>query len=256
MLRCVRLFATRWAVAGQAPLSMEFCQSRILEWVAIPFSRHSSQPRDQTQVSSIAGGLFTVWVTREAQALVIQLEHLDLAMPEAIFILRSHRIPKLAWARFQSLSPKVSWLSHKYFHRDCNIKNIKWDLWFGTFKIYEKKIGKEIAEEGDATEFSRCMCLIDRTKLSVPDSELWVLHSFVFCIFTVVSAVGTWCMGVRTRRCRESSDLSWSSSKCQARFGHMLKPYRHNFSSWEQVWERSSLEDKARNVLGRNWRLM
>ena len=30
-------------------------QARILEWVAIPFSRGSSQPRDQTQVSSIAG---------------------------------------------------------------------------------------------------------------------------------------------------------------------------------------------------------
>ena len=36
------------------------------EWVAFPFSRGSSQPRDQTQVSSIAGGFFTSWVTREA----------------------------------------------------------------------------------------------------------------------------------------------------------------------------------------------
>ena len=33
-------------------------QARILEWVASPFSRGSSQPRDQTQVSHIAGGLF------------------------------------------------------------------------------------------------------------------------------------------------------------------------------------------------------
>ena len=39
----------------------------ILEWVAFPFSRVSSQPRDQTQVSRIAGGFFTSWVTREAQ---------------------------------------------------------------------------------------------------------------------------------------------------------------------------------------------
>ena len=31
-------------------------QARILEWVVIPFSRGSSQPRDQTQVSHIAGG--------------------------------------------------------------------------------------------------------------------------------------------------------------------------------------------------------
>ena len=33
-------------------------QARILEWVAFPFSGGSSQPRDQTQVSRIAGGLF------------------------------------------------------------------------------------------------------------------------------------------------------------------------------------------------------
>ena len=42
-------------------------QARILEWVAMPFSRGSSQPRDRTQVSCIAGGFFTVWATREAQ---------------------------------------------------------------------------------------------------------------------------------------------------------------------------------------------
>ena len=41
-------------------------QARILEWVAFPFSRGSSQPRDWTQVSRIAGGFFTSWVTREA----------------------------------------------------------------------------------------------------------------------------------------------------------------------------------------------
>ena len=34
-------------------------QARILEWVAFPFSRGSSQLRDQTQVSHIAGGFFT-----------------------------------------------------------------------------------------------------------------------------------------------------------------------------------------------------
>ena len=42
-------------------------QARILEWVAFPFSRGSSQPRDQTQVSHIVGGFFTDWATREAQ---------------------------------------------------------------------------------------------------------------------------------------------------------------------------------------------
>ena len=42
-------------------------QARILEWVAFPFSKGSSQPGDQTQVFRIAGRFFTSWATREAQ---------------------------------------------------------------------------------------------------------------------------------------------------------------------------------------------
>ena len=42
-------------------------QARVLEWVAIAFSRGSSRPRDWTQVSRIAGRCFTIWATREAQ---------------------------------------------------------------------------------------------------------------------------------------------------------------------------------------------
>ena len=42
-------------------------QARILEWVAISFSRGSSQPRDQTQVFHITGRFFTNWATREAR---------------------------------------------------------------------------------------------------------------------------------------------------------------------------------------------
>ena len=44
----------------------EILQARILEWVAVPFSRGSSKPRDWTQVSCTAGGFFTVWTTRKA----------------------------------------------------------------------------------------------------------------------------------------------------------------------------------------------
>ena len=42
-------------------------QARILEWVAISFSRGSSRPRDWTQVSRIIGRRFTVWAPREAR---------------------------------------------------------------------------------------------------------------------------------------------------------------------------------------------
>ena len=42
-------------------------QARILEWVAFPFSKGSSQPRDWIQVSCIAGRFFSSWAIREAQ---------------------------------------------------------------------------------------------------------------------------------------------------------------------------------------------
>ena len=44
----------------------EILLARILEWVAVPFSKGSSQPRDWTQVSCIAGAFFTNWATRKA----------------------------------------------------------------------------------------------------------------------------------------------------------------------------------------------
>ena len=50
--------ATLWIAAHQALLSMRFFQARILEWVAISFSRGSSQPRDRTLVSCTAARLF------------------------------------------------------------------------------------------------------------------------------------------------------------------------------------------------------
>ena len=65
VLSCTKsrwLFATLWTIARQDPLFVEFFQARILEWVAISYSRESSWPRDQTCiscVSALAGGFFT-----------------------------------------------------------------------------------------------------------------------------------------------------------------------------------------------------
>ena len=52
----VLLFATPWSLPGSSVHGI--LQARILEWVAIPFSRGSSQPRDQSQVSHMAGRFF------------------------------------------------------------------------------------------------------------------------------------------------------------------------------------------------------
>ena len=46
-------------------------QARILGWVTVPFSRESSQPRDWTQVSHIAGRFTAVWATWEAPHLFV-----------------------------------------------------------------------------------------------------------------------------------------------------------------------------------------
>ena len=58
LLSHARLFVTPWTNTVHGIL-----QARILEWVAFPFSRRSSQPRDQTQASLIAGRFFTSWAT-------------------------------------------------------------------------------------------------------------------------------------------------------------------------------------------------
>ena len=42
-------------------------RARMLEWVAVPFSKESSKPSDRTQVSHIAGKFLTIWATREAK---------------------------------------------------------------------------------------------------------------------------------------------------------------------------------------------
>ena len=106
-LSCVWLFAAPWIVAHQAPLSnghsaskntgvgchallqgifptqrsnpgLLLCRQihqlsrkgspRTLEWVAYPFSRGSSRPRNPTRVSCTAGGFFTSWTTMEVQS--------------------------------------------------------------------------------------------------------------------------------------------------------------------------------------------
>ena len=54
----VQLFATPWTIQ-----SMEFSRPVYWSGVAFPFSRGSSQPRYQTQVSHVAGGFFTSWAT-------------------------------------------------------------------------------------------------------------------------------------------------------------------------------------------------
>ena len=81
---CLGMYIGRWKIESEVIQSCQtlcnpvdcslpgssnhgILQARILEWVAISFSMGSSWPRDQTQVSRIAGRSFTLWATREAR---------------------------------------------------------------------------------------------------------------------------------------------------------------------------------------------
>ena len=78
-------------------------QARILEWVAIPFPRASSRPRDWTCVSCIAGRFSTIWATREAHCLSLGLLY--------IFIFNWRIIALQCCFGFFCTT---AWLSHKY----------------------------------------------------------------------------------------------------------------------------------------------
>ena len=62
-------------------------QARILEWVAISFSRGSSQPTDRTRVSRIGGRRFNLWATREDLATPLILKQLRCQWPARSIII-------------------------------------------------------------------------------------------------------------------------------------------------------------------------
>ena len=69
LLSLVWLFVTPWTATHQASMSMDTLQAGILEWVAIPSSKESSQPRDWTHISNVSsstGGFFTTRAIWEA----------------------------------------------------------------------------------------------------------------------------------------------------------------------------------------------
>ena len=95
-LSCIWLFATPWTVSTPGSLVHVIFQERILEWVAISFSRGSSRPGDQTQVSCTAGRFFTIWATRWAS------EHIK------YFSLEFYRIYQRKWQSTLVLLPGKS----------------------------------------------------------------------------------------------------------------------------------------------------
>ena len=96
-------------------------QARILEWVAISFSRTSSQLRDWTRVSRIVGRHFSVWATREDKVLGNLIwEHLFCFCKDDRFL------SQMAF----------SWSVWKLFHGNNAINLLVWDYihWFNFLK--------------------------------------------------------------------------------------------------------------------------
>ena len=90
----VWLFATPWTVAHQAPLSMGILQARILQRVAIPFPRGSSQPRDWTHISCTAGRFSTTEPqdnqTIIAELLLVTLKKVHASSSKMTIYLKAH----------------------------------------------------------------------------------------------------------------------------------------------------------------------
>ena len=115
-------------------------QARMLEWVAISFSRESFQPRDQSQVSWIAGRFFTIWATREAQ---IKWSHcvVHTAFLHSFTLSPPSSLPQTLAPWREELCLSYSWDQHKLAFQSVFIKWMN-DLqfrWLGWNRPKRKK---------------------------------------------------------------------------------------------------------------------
>ena len=115
---CVRLLVTPRIVACQGPLSIgrprqHLVLSKILEWLAILFSRESSQPKDRTRVNCVAGRFFTIWATSHVAYLLELTENTA-----------NHFLPPSKWLYFMKIG---IFLRHSFRGlRDIRMDTGKW----------------------------------------------------------------------------------------------------------------------------------
>ena len=95
-------------------------QARILEWVAMSYSRESSWPRDQTQISCIVGRFFTIWATREAKAERIRLLFTRRNHLRSLTLLFSHLWKTLLWVCFSSSSISSAAISESFLRGNAS----------------------------------------------------------------------------------------------------------------------------------------
>ena len=101
-------------------------QARILEWVAIPFPREFSQPRDQTPVYHNAGKFLMTWATREAEYRHTKTKHSNMML--LIFIIFKLFLSnlecrfQLPFKTLQALLSHLVWSSWACADKDCCIQ--------------------------------------------------------------------------------------------------------------------------------------
>ena len=120
---------------------MEFYRLEILEWIAIPISRGSSQPRDRTQVSHIAGGFFPVWAPGKPCCYVVKCEpftamvnvggHLPFGRGRSTCQLHSFQSSR------KSMGIRMEWVAQVCAHWVMSLRQLVvcYNLWFSIWNI-------------------------------------------------------------------------------------------------------------------------
>ena len=118
----VQLFVTTWTWAHQAPLSMGILQAQILEWVAMPFSRGSSQPRDWPQISCTACRFFILLSHQGSKETTLRLSLLltGYLLTVHLWILYSKCIQTLTTSPYHSIANSQTQANAISFPDYCN----------------------------------------------------------------------------------------------------------------------------------------
>ena len=138
---------TLWTAAHQAPLSIGILQARILEGVAIPFSRDLPNPGIEPASLCITGRFFTVWATREALSqgkcpITLELQNIKAVTPwgvqaveaglqhwnQNIYLMETLEYSSISWVQscFHTLTNHVTCtMSRTSFHSSSGTLSIR-----------------------------------------------------------------------------------------------------------------------------------
>ena len=143
VLSCIWLFEAPWTVVCQAPVSMDFSRQRIMEWVAISYSRGSARPRIEPAYPALAGRFFSTAPPGKPQSShqaanlstfpSIFFSSLDLLVLQFryFYVFSSNSFPLLTLFSYKSLVLQQP--AQLYLRGYCKFKHFPYCLYY-TFK--------------------------------------------------------------------------------------------------------------------------